>query len=177
LLFHSRAAVDSDYSTLWESCSTPSMSTPAWVALDLSTVPASQRSHVVLAYYNQQYFGVETYPGSPPITLMDTFTIDGHSAACGGPGWVNLQSVSGATVCSQSYFLDLMSCGQHGPMRCWVPVGFTVIDSGCSSHRASTGTTPARHEQLRGHRQRQKQPWHVLTSLLEWRWLRRRTML
>jgi hypothetical protein len=129
------AANDDDYWTMWQGCSAASTSRPTWIALDLSPVPSLQRQHVVLAYYSNHAF-IEWSSGNSYLNLMDTFTIDGHPApggttppADGDPGWVNLQTVTGATLYCQSYPLDLTGGGMHAPFN-WIRVRSTLVQGG-----------------------------------------------
>ncbi len=46
------AANDDDYATSWRSVAAPSAAAPAWLAYDLTAVPAAQRRDVILALYN-----------------------------------------------------------------------------------------------------------------------------
>jgi lysophospholipase L1-like esterase len=86
---------------------------PAWVAYDLSAVPAGQRGQVLVAWYNES-FGYGGIVGRANGTYSEPgdYAIEGNRApgsAAGAPttGWVALVSVAGNIVHSRSHLLDL----------------------------------------------------------------------
>lgn len=100
-------ANDSDYGTLWRSTGVP-----AWLAYDLSGVPAAQRGLVVVAWYNGES---EVYDaavvGRDARGVPAAYTVEANAAA-GGPdapeaGWVALAGVAGNSYHSRQHVVDL----------------------------------------------------------------------
>ncbi|MGN6813743.1 MAG: dockerin type I domain-containing protein, partial [Thermomicrobiales bacterium] len=77
-----RNANDGDYATFWRS-----VGTPAWLAYDLSSVPAAQRGQVVVAWYNDpmtpDYDPVLI--GKNAYNLPTAYTLEANAAAGGAP--------------------------------------------------------------------------------------------
>jgi hypothetical protein len=124
---------DDDYSTWWYSCSPPSMTAPASIAIDLSAVPNAQRTEVVLAWYDVETWVINTSIQQMQNPILDTYTIDAHSAPGGGPpptdndpGWTNLQSVSANAWYEQTDPFDLTQGGMHPPFN-WLRVRSTLV--------------------------------------------------
>ena len=80
-------ANDDSYDTTWRS-----QGTPAWLAYDLSSVPASQRSKVLVVWYNETANYDHTIIGYTAYNLPQDYTIDVNPAPGGGSppggGWV-----------------------------------------------------------------------------------------
>jgi hypothetical protein len=86
---------------------------PAWVAYDLSGVPAEQRGQVLVAWYNETYgYGGIVGRAGDTYSEPGAYVIEGNSAvgsstAAPTSGWTTLVSVTGNTVHSRSHLLDL----------------------------------------------------------------------
>jgi endoglucanase len=111
-------ANDDNYGTEWRS-----VLTPAWLAYDLSAVPAAKRQQVLAVYYNDSY-GYTTRYG-PHYNNLGSYTIETNTAAGGGQppasGWTTLVTVTGNTFHSRQHLLDL-----HGAN--WVRLNITASD-------------------------------------------------
>jgi lysophospholipase L1-like esterase len=88
---------------------------PAWLAVDLSSVPSAQRGQVLVAWYNVSY-GYNNGTGSPTAASYSEpgdYVLEGNAApgsATGAPttGWVNLGvSVTGNSLHSRTHLVDL----------------------------------------------------------------------
>jgi hypothetical protein len=99
-------ADDNDYGTFWRSSGVP-----AWLAYDLSGVPAGQRVNILVAWYNDPSTTDYNYAlsKSSPYNLPYSYTIEGNTAP-GGPvpttGWNVLTSVTGNTLHSRQHVLN-----------------------------------------------------------------------
>jgi hypothetical protein len=102
---------DAAYASLWDSAAAPSVGAPAWVVLDLSSVPATQRRLVVINLLNEG--GNLWY--SSPANLFENYTIDASAATGGGSppavndsSWVTgLVTVTGNTYSTTQHIVDL----------------------------------------------------------------------
>jgi len=89
-------ANDSSYSTYWRS----SGAMPAWLAYDLSSVPAANRGQVVVGWYNDPVTTPydHTVVGDAAYNNLGSYTIQVNPAAGGGQppgsGWVTLATVA-----------------------------------------------------------------------------------
>lgn len=110
-------AVDDDYSTNWRSVVAPS-STPQYWDLDISTVPAAQRTSVILHWFNDftlaYWDNVSAQTSGNFSAVPRDYKIRGHAAAGGGSppaigdaGWVDLQTVTGNVYRSRQVALNL----------------------------------------------------------------------
>jgi lysophospholipase L1-like esterase len=88
---------------------------PAWLAVDLSSVPSAQRGKVLVAWYNESY-GYNNGVGSPSsasYTEPGDYVLEGNAApssTTGAPatGWVNLGvSVTANVLHSRTHLVDL----------------------------------------------------------------------
>jgi hypothetical protein len=100
-------ANDADYATYWRSSGVP-----AWLAYDLSAVPAASRGEVLLAWYNDPITPDydHTLAGSLPYNLPSSYTIEANPAAGGSvpqDGWAVLANVAGNTLHSRQHALNL----------------------------------------------------------------------
>jgi acyl-CoA thioesterase-1 len=108
-------ANDANYDTIWRSSAAISASTPAWLAYDLSSVPAAQRAQVYVGWYNDPI----TYPydhvmdGSNAYNSIKDYTIQVNAAAGGGSapttGWTTLATVTGNVYHSRSHLVKIGS--------------------------------------------------------------------
>ena len=102
-----RNANDGDYATFWRS-----VGTPAWLAYDLSSVPAAQRGQVVVAWYNDpmtpDYDPVLI--GKNAYNLPTAYTLEANAAAGGAPpaaGWQVLVTVTDNIYHSRQHLVNL----------------------------------------------------------------------
>jgi len=100
-------ANDANYATSWRSETTPSTSAPAWVAYDLSGVPAAQRHQVLAAWYSiGDWWTVAVYYAVPR-----DYTLEANAAPGGSvpppTGWTALATVSGNVYTRRDHLLDL----------------------------------------------------------------------
>jgi lysophospholipase L1-like esterase len=111
-------ADDNSYSSEFRSSGVP-----AWVAYDLSSVPAAQRTKVLAVYYNSSY-AYNTLHGAH-YNNLGAYSIEGNTAAGGGSpptsGWVSLVSVTNNTLHSRQHVLDLTGYN-------WVRLNVTASD-------------------------------------------------
>jgi len=114
---------DSDYSTVWDSSVTPSTSNPAWLAYDLSGVPAANRTNVVLAWYNDDtgdYIQAGSYYGLPSNYTIEANAAPGGGIAAPSSGWVTLVTVTGNTYTGREHTLNLSGYN-------WVRMSVTAV--------------------------------------------------
>jgi lysophospholipase L1-like esterase len=99
-------ANDADYATSWRSGSLP-----AWLAYDLSSLPAARRGRVVLVWYN-----ADTLPYDAALRrenrsfLPRAYTIEANPAPGGvvpAAGWVGLTGVTDNSYHSRQHVVDL----------------------------------------------------------------------
>jgi acyl-CoA thioesterase-1 len=103
-------AIDADYSTAWRTGHDPTAADSNWLAIDLSSVPAAQRTTVYSVWFNEYGYNYDTSDG-PSYTLPGDFEIQGSPAAGGGQppstGWVSLAQTTGNTLSSGANLLKL----------------------------------------------------------------------
>ncbi|GAC1574870.1 MAG: hypothetical protein NVS3B9_6980 [Candidatus Doudnabacteria bacterium] len=105
-----------------------SVSVPAWVALDLSTVPAAQRGKVDVLWYNNTnaYDCCLIASGGTYAGLPRNYTIEANSATGGGTaapatGWVTLATVTSNTYHERENVVDLTGYN-------WVRVNVSTVN-------------------------------------------------
>jgi lysophospholipase L1-like esterase len=114
-------ANDSDYSTYWRSTG------PAWLAYDLSSVPAANRGQVVVGWYNDPITTPydHTVTGDLAYNNLRAYTIGLNAAPGGGSpptsGWVTVASVTNNTYHSRQHFLSMAGYN-------WIRINVTAID-------------------------------------------------
>jgi hypothetical protein len=101
------SANDGDYNSFWRS-----ISVPAWLAYDLSGVPAAQRGSVLLAWYNDPLTPDynHTISGQGAYNLPGDYTIEANRAPGGsvpGGGWDVLATVKGNKYHSRQHVINL----------------------------------------------------------------------
>ena len=95
-------ANDSSYSTYWHS------NGPAWLAYDLSSVPAAHRGHVVVGWYNDPITTPYDHTVIQEVAYnnLGSYTIQVNPGAGGGQppanGWVTLATVTNNKFHSRS---------------------------------------------------------------------------
>jgi hypothetical protein len=99
-------ANDNDYGTAWRS-----RGAPAWLAYDLSGVPATQRGNILLAWYNDPDTPDYNYALTKSVVynLPSAYTIEANAAGGGAvptDGWVTLTGVTGNTFHSRQHVLN-----------------------------------------------------------------------
>lgn len=122
-------ANDGSYDTPWRSSGSP-----AWLAYDLSSVPAAKRSKVVVAWYNDTGNYDHTLIGYPAYNLPQDYTIDLNKAAGGGnpptTGWVTLETVRDNHYHSRQHVVTMTGYN-------WVRINVTAIDGSVENFDAS----------------------------------------
>ena len=114
-------ANDASYGTFWRS------SGPAWLAYDLSSVPAFQRGRVDVAWYNDPTTGAYDHAlgGGPAYNNVGAYTIEANPGpGSGSPptsGWVVLATVSGNTFHSRAHVVDMTGMN-------WIRINVTQTD-------------------------------------------------
>lgn len=132
--FPASNANDSTYSTVWRCASTPAangnsgnLTTPVYLAYDLSGVNSAQRKNCVVVWYDDcPGTGAYDYtiPNDNPTNIANAYTIDANAGAGGGspPGssWVTLVTVTGNVYHSRQHAVDLTGYN-------WVRIRVTAI--------------------------------------------------
>jgi lysophospholipase L1-like esterase len=122
-------ANDNSYSTYWES------NGPAWLAYDLSSVPAANRGRVVVGWYNDPitYPYDHTISGEPGYNNLGSYTIQVNPGAGGGQppanGWVTLATVTNNRYHSRTHVVDMT--GDN-----WIRINVTAIDGSSGNMNA-----------------------------------------
>ncbi|MBI2338399.1 cellulase family glycosylhydrolase, partial [Candidatus Daviesbacteria bacterium] len=94
--------------TYWRSASLP-----AWIAYNLSGIPADQRSKLDLIWYQNDTdaYQYDVASGGTPVGLPQNYTIEANAAPGGSSapasGWVTLATVTGNKYRSRQHTLDL----------------------------------------------------------------------
>jgi len=112
-------ANDSSYDSQWRSCDVPlTILTAVYLAYDLSSVAPANRSHVLVAWYNDpatlpydhSYVPVHPCCVGTALDIPSDYTIEGNAAPGGGAypttGWVVITSVSGNHFHSRQHLID-----------------------------------------------------------------------
>ncbi len=122
-------ANDDSYDTTWRS-----QSTPAWLAYDLSSVPASQRGKVLVAWYNETYNYDHTIIRYDAYNMPQDYTIDVNAGRGGnsppGTGWITLVTVKGNHYHSREHVVDM--AGKN-----WIRMNVTAVDGSVQNFDAS----------------------------------------
>lgn len=116
----------------WDGNDWRSSGYPASVSLDLSTVPAVNRTDIALAMSNSNYQGDSTVYVAPTYSAWSDYTIQGNASAGGGSvpssGWVDLLAVTGNKQRSRSHRLLLAASRGSTPYN-WLRILFTAGNS------------------------------------------------
>jgi len=122
-------ANDNSYDTTWRS-----QGTPAWLAYDLSSVPASRRGKVLVVWYNESYNYDHTIINAWAYNQPNSYTIDVNPGAGGGDppnsGWVTLVTVKGNHYHSRQHVVDMK--GNN-----WIRINVTAVDGAAENYDAS----------------------------------------
>jgi hypothetical protein len=114
-------ADDDDYDDSWRS-----KGTPAWLAYDLSNVPASWRGKVLIVWYNETLDYDHTIIGYNANDLPQDYTIDVNPAPGGGnppgTGWITLVTVKGNHYHSRQHVMNMT--GNN-----WIRINVAAVDS------------------------------------------------
>ena len=122
-------ANDSSYSTYWHS------NGPAWLAYDLSSVPAGNRGHVVVGWYNDPITTPYDHTVIQEVAYnnLGSYTIQVNPGAGGGQppanGWVTLATVTNNKFHSRQHFVDMT--GNN-----WLRINVTAIDGSSGNNDA-----------------------------------------
>ena len=114
-------ANDADYNTYWRSSGVP-----ATLAYDLSSVSASHRSSILLAWYNDASYPYDhALYGWVGYNNPGSYTVEVNAAAGGGApptsGWVVVTTVTGNTLHSKEHVFNFTGYN-------WVRMSFSVSD-------------------------------------------------
>jgi lysophospholipase L1-like esterase len=108
-----------------------STSVPAWIAYDLSGIPASQRHRVdVLWINNVNAYQYDVASGGTPLGLPSDYTIDVNAASGAAPpatGWVTLVNVTGNILKSRQHVIDVSGYK-------WLRMNVTRVVGGTAVH-------------------------------------------
>jgi hypothetical protein len=122
-------ANDASYDTSWRS-----QGTPAWLAYDLSEVPASHRDRVLVVWYNISYNYNHTIIGYYSYNMPQDYTIDVNPAPGRreppASGWVTLVKVNGNHYHSRQHIIDMK--GDN-----WLRIRVTAIDGAPENYDAN----------------------------------------
>lgn len=119
-------ANDTSYDTNWESCGTPSVSQPKWLAYDLSSVPVAQRATVLLVWYNTATGNYDhTLNANPAYNSIKNYTVETDTAAGGGnppsTGWTTAITITNNTLHSRQHVFNLAGAN-------WIRLKVTAPD-------------------------------------------------
>ena len=128
----SGSGVTSITGSLWDGTNSwQSSGYPAAVSLDLSTVPATNRTDIAMVLSTANYIGDSSVNAGGTYRAFAAYTIQGNAGAGGGAvpssGWVDLLSVSGNTRRSRSHRL-LLAASRGGTPYNWLRINFTAGD-------------------------------------------------
>jgi len=122
-------ANDDSYDTSWRS-----QGSPAWLAYDLSNVPAPQRSKVLLVWYNETDNFDHTIIGFNAYNMPQDYTIDVNPAPGGSnppsKEWVTLISVKANHYHSREHVIDMS--GNN-----WIRMNVTAVDGSVENYDAN----------------------------------------
>src|SRR6185312_6858802 len=105
-IYPARDANDGDYDTVWRG------SSKSWLAYDLSTVPSSRRSRILVAWYNDPITTPYDYALAGDVAYNEPrdYTVQANAAHGGGAapssGWVTLATVTGNRYHSRQHLVD-----------------------------------------------------------------------
>jgi lysophospholipase L1-like esterase len=137
--FPASQAINGNYGDYWRCLTAPTggtdsgtLTTPVYLALDLSGVPAGQRGQVVLIWYNDPSTGAYN-----PALISNNFynvprdyMIDINSAAGGslpGSGWTTVATVSGSVYHSRQHAINMAGAN-------WIRINVTAINGSISNN-------------------------------------------
>jgi lysophospholipase L1-like esterase len=107
---------------------------PAWLAYNLSSVPATERSKVLVVWYTETGNYDHTAVGYPAYNLPQNYTIDANSAAGGSKppttGWVTLETVRDNHYHSRQHIITAMGYN-------WLRINITTIDGSPENYDAA----------------------------------------
>lgn len=112
-------ANDGSYDTTWRS------NGPAWIAFDLSHVPAARRGKVLVVWYNATFNYDHTVVNDVAYNMPEDYTLEANPARGGGSppesGWVTLVTVKDNHYHSRQHVIDM---GKDN----WLRLNITAID-------------------------------------------------
>jgi hypothetical protein len=111
---------DDSYDTTWDS-----LGSQGWLAYDLSSVPANQRTQVLLAWYNETGNYNHTLIGYEAYNIPENYTIEVNAAKGGGQppttGWVVKTTVTANHLHSRQHVIDMNGAN-------WIRINVTAVD-------------------------------------------------
>ncbi|HLX41460.1 MAG TPA: SGNH/GDSL hydrolase family protein [Ktedonobacteraceae bacterium] len=120
---------DGSYDDLWRS-----ILTPAWLAYDLSSVPTTERTSILVVWYNESFNYDHTLINSYSYNMPEDYTIEVNPAAGGGnpppSGWVTKITVTGNHYHSRQHILSM--AGDN-----WLRIHVTAIDGAAENNDAN----------------------------------------
>ncbi|MEO8970499.1 MAG: SGNH/GDSL hydrolase family protein [Ktedonobacteraceae bacterium] len=118
--FPASDANDDSYDTAWRS-----NGTPAWLAYDLSNVSATQRSKVLVVWYNESTNYDHTIINNFSYNMPEDYTLDVNSASGGAnppsTGWKTVVAVQANHYHSRQHIISM--AGDN-----WIRISVTKID-------------------------------------------------
>jgi hypothetical protein len=125
---------DNDYSTTWRSIQVPSVSSPKWLAYNLSGVPAAKRGQVVVWWANNYTSDYLNATNAPFYTVPKNYTLQANAAPGGASaptsGWVTLTTVTENTFPVRTHSLDLSGYN-------WIRMSVTASRGGSGNNDVS----------------------------------------
>ena len=113
-------ANDGSYDTTWRSSGAP-----AWLAFDLSRVPAAKRGKVLVVWYNATFNYDHTVINDVAYNMPEDYTLQANPAPGGGSppesGWVTLVTVKDNHYHSRQHVIEV---GKDN----WLRLNITAID-------------------------------------------------
>lgn len=120
------SANDNSFDTFWRS-----QGAPAWLAYDLSRVPASRRERVLVLWYNESTNYDHTLINNPTYNTPQDYTIEVNSASGGGnppqTGWRSLVTERGNHYHSRQYVLNMAGYN-------WLRMNVTANDGAAENY-------------------------------------------
>lgn len=114
---------------LWLGNDWQSVGYPADVSLDLSTVPAAQRTQIALAFSTANYIADSAITAGDNYRAFGAYVLQGNAGAGGGSvpstGWIDLVTVTGNLRRSRSHKL-LFASGVGATPYNWLRIHFTA---------------------------------------------------
>lgn len=122
-------ANDNSYDTSWRS-----QGTPAWLAYNLSSVPAVQRNRVLVVWYNESTNYDHTVTNTLSYNVPEDYTINANTARSSGnppsAGWVTLATILGNHYHSRQQLVNMDGYN-------WLRITVTASDGAAENYDAN----------------------------------------